>query len=86
MHYVYARVAGFSNKVTRHHERLRVAFDLQNADFEFNYLTSPVSYAGSYQDVSFAPEPKDYCHLKNLIVIHYGYVLHCLGMSRCLFD
>ena len=47
-HYVYARVAGFSNKVTRHHERLRVAFDLQNADFEFNYLTGPVSYAGSY--------------------------------------
>lgn len=47
MHYVYARVASFSNKVMRHHERLKVAFGLQNADFEFDSLTGPASCASS---------------------------------------
>ena len=47
MHYVYAKVAGFSNKVMRHHGRRREAFDLRNADFEFDYQTGPASYAGT---------------------------------------
>ena len=45
MHYIYAKVAGFSNKVMRHHELRKEAFDLQNADFEFDYLTGPFSCA-----------------------------------------
>ena len=73
-HYVYARVAGFSNKVMMHHEQRREAFDLQNANFEFDYLTGPFSCVSFCWDVCFAPMLRGYCHLKNLIVNHYGCV------------